>query len=57
MKIPVRALRIFAFWMAVIVLDGMAYTAHRGFDWPEIAVVSLVGSIIVTVVWLRRFPN
>jgi hypothetical protein len=55
--VPARTLKVFACWMAVLAVLGMAYTAHRGFDWPEIAVISLGGSILLTFVWFRRFPN
>jgi hypothetical protein len=57
MKRSLRAVRIFLVWVVVFFLQGMLYTAHRGFDFPEIMVLAPIFAAITTVFWLRKFPK
>jgi hypothetical protein len=57
MKRSLRAVRIFLVWLVVLFLLGMLYTAHRGFDFPEIGVVAPIMATVATVYWLRKFPK
>ena len=57
MKRSLRAVRIFLVWLVVFFLMGMLYTAHRGFDFPEIRVLAPILAAVTTVYWLRKFPK
>jgi hypothetical protein len=57
MERSLRAVRIFLVWLVVCFLQGMLYTAHRGFDFPEIIVLAPIFATVATVFWLRKFPK
>jgi hypothetical protein len=57
MKRRLRAVRIFLVWVVLFFLQGMLYTAHRGFDFPEIMVLAPIFAAIATVFWLRKISK
>jgi O-antigen/teichoic acid export membrane protein len=52
-----RALKIFLVALLVFAVLGLLYTAHRGFDFLEIAIVAPVSAAFTTFYWLRKFPT
>jgi hypothetical protein len=52
-----RALKLFVAFFVMFVLQGMGYTAHRGFDWLAIAIIAPSSAVIATFVWIRRYPK
>src|SRR6267154_1438045 len=48
METSIRAARIFLVWLVVFFAQGMMYTAHRGFDFPEITVLASIFAVIAT---------
>jgi hypothetical protein len=43
--------------LAGFVLQGMLYTAHRGLDWPEIAILAPFFAVSATFIWIKKFPK
>ncbi|MGB8323719.1 MAG: hypothetical protein WCE52_12245 [Candidatus Acidiferrum sp.] len=52
-----RALKIFLVALLIFAAQGLPYTARRGFDFLEIAVVAPVCAVLTTLFWLRKFPT
>jgi len=50
-------LKIFLVALPVFAAQGLLYTAHRGFDFLEIAIVAPVSATFTTFYWLRKFPT
>jgi len=50
-----RGVKVFVLWFCAFFLMGVLYTAHRGVDFKEAAILSPLFAAVATVWWTRKY--